>query len=72
MNIRNLILMLLGGAGAFALVRAIMQEQHSVAERTNARVVSVVEETLLQHGGEGDVNPIVHAFEEALERKAHA
>ena len=31
-------------------------------------VVRVVEETLHQH--EGEDNPIVHAFEEALEQKA--
>lgn len=38
------------------------------AESDHSPVVQVVEETLHQH--EGEDNPIVHAFEEALEHKA--
>ncbi len=37
-------------------------------EPNNSPVAQVVEETLHQH--EGEDNPIVHAFEEALEHKA--
>ena len=62
MKTQNLLLWL-----AVAGIAYLLLKKKDEAPATTP-VVRVVEETLHQH--EGEDNPIVHAFEEALEQKA--
>ncbi len=62
MKTQNLLLLVAGVGIMYLLLRK------KDTEAAAAPVVRVVEETLHQH--EGEDNPIVHAFEEALEQKA--
>ena len=65
------LLLLLAVTAAALLVFKKQSDSQTVggsADAENSPVAKVVEETLHQH--EGEDNPIVHAFEEALEHKA--
>lgn len=64
MKTQNLLFLLAGAAIVYLLLR----KQEEAKEQAAAPVVRVVEETLHKH--EGEDNPIVHAFEAALEQKA--
>ncbi len=67
MNTRNTLVFLAAAAVAVVVVKkfAGRSETASGGSPDNSRVAHLVEETLHQH--EGEDNPVVHAFEAALE-----
>ncbi len=74
MNAKNLIVLLAAAAGAAYLIKTYSDKAPSAGSPVsappkvdNSQVVHLVEETLHQH--EGEDNPIVHAFEAALEHE---
>ena len=74
MNTRTLFIALAAAAGAAYLVKTLSNKAQKAGslpsvtpKADNSQVVHLVEETLHQH--EGEDNPIVHAFEAALEHE---
>ena len=70
MKTQSLLLLLAVAGGAYLLLKKQEASPATAGVKKPAAepVIHVVEETLHQH--EGEDNPIVHAFEEALAEKA--